>query len=76
MTDENFDELNEESFEKAMESTLKETEVGELISGFVVCVEKDRVIVDIGYKTEAILPIAEFKVGEEVVIKMGIKYHY
>jgi small subunit ribosomal protein S1 len=73
MTDENFDELNEESFEKAMESTLKETEVGELISGFVVCVEKDRVIVDIGYKTEAILPIAEFKVGEEVVIKDGDK---
>ncbi|MBI5328194.1 MAG: 30S ribosomal protein S1 [Deltaproteobacteria bacterium] len=55
--------------------TIKEPHAGELIKGKAVCITKDVVIIDIGYKSEGHVPIKEFlnekgnpevKVGDEI----------
>ena len=51
---ENFAQLLEESFSK---ETKK---VGGLVKGTVVAIEKDTVLVDIGFKSEGRVPIKEF----------------
>lgn len=57
------------------EKALKEPQVGEIIKGKVVCIAKDVIIVDIGYKAEGHIPIKEFldahgstqvKIGDEI----------
>ncbi|MBI5049103.1 MAG: 30S ribosomal protein S1 [Deltaproteobacteria bacterium] len=55
--------------------TIKEPQAGELIKGKVLCIAKDVVIIDIGYKSEGHIPLKEFldangspevKVGDEI----------
>ena len=53
-SNENFAELLEESLKK---ETKK---VGSLVKGLVVAIEKDSVVVDIGYKAEGRVPLREF----------------
>jgi len=57
------------------EESLKQYQEGEVVSGRIVAVDKDYVIVDIGYKCEGHIPIHEFldasgentaKVGDQV----------
>ncbi len=54
------------------EESFKSFQVGEFVQGTVVSVDKDHVMVDVGYKSEAQLPIREF-IGEdgEVVVSPG-----
>ena len=66
---ENFAQLLEESFSK---ETKK---VGKLVKGTVVAIEKDTVLVDIGFKSEGRIPIKEFtspdkrpELGDEVEV--------
>ncbi len=68
-TNENFAELLEESFSKEAKK------VGSLVKGQVVAIEKDSVVVDIGYKAEGRVPIKEFtppdkkpELGDEVEV--------
>ena len=42
------------------EGTLKEPQAGEIIKGKVLCIAKDVVIIDIGYKSEGHIPLKEF----------------
>ena len=42
------------------EETLKEPQAGEIIKGKVLCIAKDVVIIDIGYKSEGHIPLKEF----------------
>ncbi len=69
VTNENFAELLEESFGKEIKK------VGSLVKGQVVAIEKDSVVVDIGYKSEGRVPIREFtppdkkpELGDEVEV--------
>ncbi len=66
---ENFAKLLEESFSK---ETKK---VGGIVKGTVVAIEKDTVLIDIGYKSEGRVPIKEFtppdkrpELGDEVEV--------
>jgi len=68
-TNENFAELLEQSFSKEAKK------VGSLVKGEVVAIEKDSVVVDIGYKAEGRVPIKEFtppdkkpELGDEVEV--------
>lgn len=42
------------------EETLREPQAGEIIKGKVLCITKDVVIIDIGYKSEGHIPLKEF----------------
>jgi small subunit ribosomal protein S1 len=56
------------------DSTIKDIKEGEVVSGTVMGVARDDVIVDVGFKSEGIIPISEFptplniKVGEEIEV--------
>lgn len=58
-------ELYEESF--------KNLEEGTIIEGTIVSVQKDGVVVDIGYKSEGILLLEEFSSGEVAKLVVGEK---
>jgi len=60
--DMNSDEFSDMSqFEDLFEESLKAFQEGELIEGRVVGIDKDHVMVDIGYKSEGQIPAWEFK---------------
>jgi small subunit ribosomal protein S1 len=65
------DELSHEEMEALYAETLQNFTEGEVVRGTVVEVGTDRVLVDIGYKSEGVVPIEEFanrnevKVGDE-----------
>ncbi|TLM68406.1 MAG: 30S ribosomal protein S1 [Deltaproteobacteria bacterium] len=66
---------HEQDFQSLFESSLQELHVGDVVRGTVVQVNDDTVIVDVGYKSEGVIPIEEFrdengqlqvKVGDEI----------
>ncbi|MCP3178011.1 MAG: 30S ribosomal protein S1 [Desulfuromonadales bacterium] len=59
---ENEDEFGsmEESFEALFENSLKELKAGNVVTGTIVQVNPDSVVVDVGGKSEGLIPIAEF----------------
>ncbi len=50
----------ENEFEKLYEESFREPQEGELVKGTVVKIANDSVIVDIGYKSEGVVPLKEF----------------
>ncbi len=73
--DENeFDEM-EESFEALFENSIKELKSGNVVTGTIVQVNKDTVVVDVGGKSEGLIPINEFY-GEDgpIVMKVGDQF--
>jgi small subunit ribosomal protein S1 len=62
----------EEDFASLFEDSLKTPEAGEVVSGTVVLVGRDSVTVDIGYKCEGTIPLAEFRDrGAEPTVEVG-----
>lgn len=67
-------EYTTEDFAKLFEASVKENplKVGELAKGKVVKVTKDAVIVDIGFKSEGVIDIEEFRnLDGEIDVKSG-----
>ena len=48
------------------DSTIPEITEGEVVRGTVVRVDKDEVLVDIGYKSEGVIPVAELSIRRSV----------
>lgn len=70
-------EYSSQEFEEQLEmyeKTMGEIKEGEIVQGKVMGVTKDDVIVDVGFKSEGIIPIVEFpqplniKVGDEIEV--------
>ena len=68
-------EYSPEEFQKMLslyEQTFKEVKEGEIVKGKVLRITKDDVIVDVGFKSEGIIPLSEFsdmeqlKIGDEI----------
>lgn len=63
-----------DEFKKLYEDSLKEFREGQIIKGTILSVGANGVLVDIGYKSEAIIPIVEFqdpsgvKIGDQVEV--------
>jgi small subunit ribosomal protein S1 len=53
------------------EETFKNLEEGTITEGRVVAVTKDKVVVDIGYKSEGMIPNDQFSTEERQTIKVG-----
>jgi len=50
------------------DKTLSNIEIGEVVEGTVVALSKREVVVNIGYKSEGIIPITEFRYNPELAI--------
>jgi small subunit ribosomal protein S1 len=65
----------EEDFIKAVDSTIKNFDDGDLVEGTVVKVDHDEVLLDIGYKTEGVIPSRELSIKKDVdpdeVVQVG-----
>lgn len=66
-----------QSFEEAIQGTLVELKEGQLVSGTVVRVTKDEVLMEIGYKTEGVILARELSIRNDVdpseLVKVGEK---
>ncbi|MGD9342756.1 MAG: 30S ribosomal protein S1 [Desulfuromonadales bacterium] len=60
-TTNNETEEMEQDFESLFESSMQELHVGDVVRGTIVQVNDDNVVVDVGYKSEGVIPLAEFK---------------
>ncbi|MEY2634251.1 MAG: ribosomal protein, partial [Actinomycetota bacterium] len=64
-----------EDFLAAIDSTLKSFDDGDLVEGVIVKVDRDEVLLDIGYKTEGVIPSRELSIKHDVdptqVVKVG-----
>ena len=69
------DDLGGMSFEDAIDSTIVEFEDGDIVTGTVVKVDKDEVLLDIGFKSEGVIPARELSIRHDVdpadVVSMG-----
>ncbi|MCL2782614.1 MAG: 30S ribosomal protein S1 [Propionibacteriaceae bacterium] len=55
-----------DAFEAAVDSTIKYFNDGDIVTGIVVKVDKDEVLVDVGYKTEGVIPSKELSIRHDV----------
>jgi len=63
-----------EDFKRLYEESFKTIEEGDILSGIVITVDPEYVTVDIGYKSEGQIPIAEFRDQEgNVAVNVGDK---
>ena len=62
----------EQSFEDLFESSLKELHSGNVVKGTIVQVNPDSVIVDVGGKSEGVIPVNEFTDEQgQIEVKVG-----
>jgi len=64
-----------QNIEELYEETLKNIREGEIVKGVIVQLDKDYALIDIGYKSEGVVPLSEFpnqgedlKIGDEVEV--------
>ena len=64
-----------EEFLAAVEATLKFFNDGDLIAGTVVKIDRDEVLLDVGYKTEGVIPSRELSIRQDAdpneIVKVG-----
>ncbi len=71
------DDLGATSLEDAIAGTIVEFDEGDIVNGTVVKVDKDEVLLDIGYKSEGVIPNRELSIRHDVdpneVVTLGDK---
>ncbi|MFD9357410.1 30S ribosomal protein S1 [Streptomyces sp. NPDC060031] len=64
-----------EAFLAAIDETIKYFNDGDIVDGVIVKVDRDEVLLDIGYKTEGVIPSRELSIKHDVdpneVVKVG-----
>ncbi|HEY3015852.1 MAG TPA: 30S ribosomal protein S1 [Nocardioides sp.] len=68
---------SEEDFLAAIDATIKYFNDGDIVDGTIVKVDRDEVLLDIGYKTEGVIPSRELSIKHDVdpseVVTVGDK---
>jgi small subunit ribosomal protein S1 len=66
-----------EDFLAAIDATIKYFDDGDIVDGIIVKVDRDEVLLDIGYKTEGVIPSRELSIKHDVdpsdVVAVGDK---
>ena len=60
--------LSKEELEKAYDGTLNNVNNNEVVDGTVISMNKREVVVNIGYKSDGIIPLSEFRYNPELAI--------
>ena len=65
------------SFADAIDGTIVEVEDGQMVNGTVVKIDRDEVLLDIGYKSEGVIPARELSIRNDVdpseIVTLGEK---
>ncbi len=66
---------DQQAFMDAIDETIKYFNDGDIVEGVIVKVDRDEVLLDIGYKTEGVIPSRELSIMHDVdpneVVKVG-----
>ena len=69
------DDLGDVSFDEAIAQTIVSFDDGDIVTGKVVRVDKDEVLLDIGFKSEGVIPARELSIRHDVnpfeVVQVG-----
>ena len=60
-----FSDISDEQMNQMIDGTLTEFDEGDLVDGTVVKIERDEVLVDIGFKSEGVIPVRELSIRKE-----------
>ncbi len=61
--------MSEESFEEMLEESLKTIRTGEVVTGKVIDVKDDEIVLNIGYKSDGIIPKHEYSNDASIDLK-------
>jgi small subunit ribosomal protein S1 len=61
-----FDDLGSQSFSDAVDATIVAFDDGDIVTGKVVKIDSDEVLLDIGYKSEGVIPSRELSIRNDV----------
>src|SRR5436309_14157232 len=68
-------DLTPEELIEAMEASFRDFKDGDIVEGEVVKIDRDEVLLDIGYKSEGVIPSKELSIRHDVdpsqVVKVG-----
>ena len=59
---------SQEELEKAYDQTLGRVNNNEVVEGTVISINKREVVVNIGYKSDGIIPVSEFRYNPELTV--------
>ncbi len=69
------DDLSEPELEEAVAQTILQFEDGDVVEGTIVKIDKDEVLLDIGFKSEGVIPARELSIRNDVnpadIVSMG-----
>ena len=61
-----LDEVSDEEMNKRIDGTITAFDEGDLVTGTVVKIEHDEVLLDIGFKSEGVIPGRELSIRKDV----------
>jgi len=61
-----FDDLSEDDLEAAVADTILQFEDGDVVEGTIVKIDKDEVLLDIGFKSEGVIPARELSIRHDL----------
>lgn len=72
-----YQDISDEQMNKMIDGTLTDFDEGDLVNGTIVKIEHDEVLVDIGFKSEGVIPVRELTIRKDVdpadIVKLGDK---
>ncbi|MCL1797725.1 MAG: 30S ribosomal protein S1 [Eggerthellaceae bacterium] len=72
-----FEDISDEQMDQMIDGTLTEFDEGDLVDGIVVKIEHDEVLVDIGFKSEGVIPSRELSIRKDAdpseIVNLGDK---
>ena len=61
-----LDDVSDDEMNKLIDGTITDFDEGDLVTGTVVKIEHDEVLLDIGYKSEGVIPARELSIRKDV----------
>ena len=72
-----FSDISDEQMNEMIDGTLTEFDEGDLVDGTIVKLEHDEVLVDIGFKSEGVIPARELSIRKDAdpsdIVSLGDK---
>ncbi|MGN0070515.1 MAG: 30S ribosomal protein S1 [Atopobiaceae bacterium] len=70
-----LDDVSDEEMNNLIDGSVTDFDEGDLVTGQVVKIERDEVLLDIGYKSEGVIPARELSIRKDVnpadIVKLG-----
>ena len=70
-------DISDEKFNDLIDNTITDFDEGDLVTGTVVKIERDEVLLDIGFKSEGVIPARELSIRKDAepaeIVSMGEK---